>query len=385
MAAKRLVFVTPLADGKYSVKTSVGTYTVKHNEAGNLVCNCPRYQTRGVSTVCKHMKAVQNLGGNGHRKIVKSQPVQAQPIQAEPVAATVIAIPNGNKHSVRKNTGIHMQELVPTTDDGYIARRIGDKTDLKILEIAYNNRQPVLVIGETGSGKSLAVTAFGYRNKLPVLAVNLNGATSYEELVGQFVPDETGSLLWQDGILTTIVRQGGILLLNEINVISSELNFVINGITERNKSHRKLVIAQTAEIISAHPDLWVVATMNEGFAYEGTKPLNVAFADRFGTYLNYEYDENIERKLGIPEKLMRIAKLCRESTEIEKPVSTAALVQWTKGIALYGEKLAAELCFINKFRNEEERKVAKELCDMVLYNKQARQDKTIEADPAQQP
>jgi nitric oxide reductase NorQ protein/cobaltochelatase CobS len=78
--------------------------------------------------------------------------------------------------------------------------------------------------------------------------------------------------------LTRAVREGALLLLDEINAADSNTVAALNAVMEQHET-RSLTIPQTGEVIDPHEQFRVIATANPG--YQGTYELNDAFEDRF--------------------------------------------------------------------------------------------------------
>lgn len=167
----------------------------------------------------------------------------------------------------------------------YIPRRIGNKTDVEILTAAWKERWPVLIEGATGIGKTMLVKKVCSENRIPFFRVDMNGGIETCDLVGMYVP-ANGSFVWRDGILVRMVRNGGCLLIDEINAAPPEVLFCLHSLLD----DRKIVVTQTGEIVEAHPDFWLVACGNPSW-YSGLKELNRALRDRFRIILQLPVSE----------------------------------------------------------------------------------------------
>ena len=236
-------------------------------------------------------------------------------------------------------------------ENGYVPRRIAKGyTDIKALEELYSKRMNTLIIGETGCGKTHAVRNVAYKLKVPYKNVNLNGGTTPEDLIGQFVPDN-GSIRWQDGILTRFIRHGGIFVCDEINAAPASVLFILHSVLD---DQRQIVLTQhEGETIKVHPDFWFVGTMNPD--YEGTNPLNQALRDRFGMTLVFEYDRKVEEKLGISENLLNLAEKIRKmhkQGEIMTPVGTRVLLNFMEIEKNFGQDVAV-MNLLNRFDQSE--------------------------------
>ena len=60
-----------------------------------------------------------------------------------------------------------------------------------------------------------ALTGWSFRR------FNLSGQTEKTELIGGHRPDEKGDFKWVDGVLVHAMREGSILVLDEINLAES--------------------------------------------------------------------------------------------------------------------------------------------------------------------
>ncbi len=263
---------------------------------------------------------------------------------------------------------LDMQTFVPKSD-GYIPRKIGKFTDVKILEKCYKDKSFVLIMGETGCGKTHLVRYFAAVNKLPYVRINLNGGTTADELIGHWVPRHEGGFRWQDGVLTLFARYGGIVALDEVNACPAEILFALHSLTD---DERTLTLtSKDGEIVRAHPDFFLVATMNPD-TYEGTRPLNAAFKDRFKTKLFFDYDTRIEEVLVKGDKnLMKLASKLRymkAKNELSTPVSTRMLLYYRSNEELFDKNLATEL-FLNSFEPHE-REAIKNVIEMIYSGKQ---------------
>ena len=248
--------------------------------------------------------------------------------------------------------------LKPYIPDGqvlasYIPRKIGDHKDIEILARAFRMKKPVLLVGESGTGKNHAVEAFCSALNLPHKRVNLNGGATIEDLIGCRELSD-GSTQWRDGIVTQFCRHGGVVVLDEVNSADPEMLFVLHGLADHSRSLTLTQKGDGGEVISANDNFMIVGTMNP-LTYEGTRRLNPAFLDRFGVILHYKWDLEIERKLIGDEKLIEFAKNARQlylSRQISTPVTTRTLIHFKQCETEFGRKTAVEL-MKNRFPADE--------------------------------
>ena len=107
--------------------------------------------------------------------------------------------------------------------------------------------------------------------------VSGNASMESRQLFGGFIPDGDGGYGWIDGPVTDVVRNGGVLLLDEMNFISPKIYTTLYPLTDGRRSIT--LLDHMGETIVAHEDLTIFATMNPD--YIGTTPLNFAMRNRF--------------------------------------------------------------------------------------------------------
>jgi len=250
-------------------------------------------------------------------------------------------------------------------DKKYIPRKFGDLTDVNILKTGCMTRKNILLIGETGTGKTHAVYSVAKEMGKNVIRVNFDKAATPEDLIGEYKPNgEAGKFVWCDGVLIKAMKEGMIFMGDEINAGTPEIMFYLNSILDDDK---KIIIKQhTGEEVKASENFVFIATMNPE-TYKGVNQLNPALLDRFDIVLFYDYDTSIEKKLGIEDKLIKFAEKVRSSYilgEVSQPVSTRGLLQYMTNKTMFGYKCAKEM-LIAKFPMDE-KKAIKEVFEMTV-------------------
>jgi nitric oxide reductase NorQ protein len=268
-----------------------------------------------------------------------SQPTQtiAAPQETEKVAIALASIPPA-KYAER-----------------YIHRDINGIEDFAIYDHARDEGYEVLIYGPTGPGKTTSVVAWAASRKLRMAAVSGNAALEPSQLVGKYVPDGAGGFEWIDGPVTDVVRNGGVLLLDEVNFISPKIYTVLYSLLDARRC--LILLDHHGETIEAHPDLTIFATMNPD--YLGTNALNAAFRNRFSIQIPWDYDDAVEAKLVKSKALLVIAKQLRNEAakgEFETPISTNMLMELETLIPSLGYDFAVGN-FIAHFDKEEQDKV----------------------------
>ena len=245
-------------------------------------------------------------------------------------------------------------ETVPVADPEYVFR----KEQLReMLTVLFAQRADALYLaGPTGSGKTSLVLQTAARLNWGVQSVTCNARFEFRSLIGGFrlqsdLPGEAPVTRFQKGALPLAMERGEILLLNEIDLADpaeiSALNDVLDG--------RPLVITENGgEVVRPHPRFRVIATANtvgngdDTGRYAGTRPLNMAFMDRFSVSLVPYPDPKVEQALlqrivprltnevaGCMVQLAGQVRRTFESGECSVTFSTRVLCRWARLLSQY--------------------------------------------------
>ena len=264
------------------------------------------------------------------------------------------------KKRTGKERGLsNLRALIPSEEfaEFYVHRNIGGVKDTEILAKARLMCHNTLIYGPTGPGKTSMVLAYAAEKRLPFYSVPCNGAIDPRQLFGSWIPTtEAGKYKWVDGPVTTMVRRGGVLLLNEVNFVPPRIAAVLYSLLDMRREMQ--LIDHNGEVIKAHQQFQVVADYNPD--YEGTRPLNEAFKNRFAIKLRFDYEPTIEAKLFDSKTLHAITKQLRDAHrrgEVDTPISTNMMVEFEDLVFELGLDFAIEN-FLNAFSAEERSGVA---------------------------
>lgn len=234
---------------------------------------------------------------------------------------------------------------------------------------------PLLLIGETGVGKTLSVRHLAHMTKNGFRRVNLNGMTTVDEFVGKLMINEKGTY-WVNGILIEAMEAGDWLLIDEINACLPEIAFCLHSLLD---DDRMIVLSEfDGRIVRPDPNFRLFASMNphENRRYGGTKPLNEALLDRFPVTIQMEYlpfDVEVEvtmRQSGnedrdLVERMVRVANDVREAMKNEKVFSTFStrrLIDWARMAVQFEPMEAAASTVLSKV-NPFDAKVIEDILD----------------------
>ncbi|XP_071517971.1 midasin isoform X1 [Panulirus ornatus] len=153
--------------------------------------------------------------------------------------------------------------------------------------------EPVLLIGETGCGKTTVCQMIAAQNEQELFTVNCHMHTEGADFLGGLRPvrshtDEDDRLFeWMDGPLIISMKNGGMFLADEISLADDSVLERLNSVLE---PERVLVLAEkgtnlgsdseSPEVIYAEERFRLVGTMNPGGDY-GKKELSPALRNRF--------------------------------------------------------------------------------------------------------
>lgn len=144
---------------------------------------------------------------------------------------------------------------------------------------ALNMGKNVLLKGPTGAGKTKFAETLSQLFQQPMFSINCSVDLDAESLMGfkTLAYEEDKQVIeFVPGPVTSAMKNGTFLYIDEINMAKPETLPLINGVLDY---RRTVTNPFTNEIITAQDGFNVVAAINEG--YVGTVPLNEALKNRF--------------------------------------------------------------------------------------------------------
>jgi midasin len=165
-----------------------------------------------------------------------------------------------------------------------------------LVESCLAHKEPALLVGETGCGKTSVCQLLALLRGQRLRVLNCHQHTETGDFLGGFRParavrrnarddsDDPGSdvpFAWEDGPLVRAMRDGDILLVDELSLAEDSVLERLNSVLE---SGRALTLPEKGgsevEELVAHPDFRILATMNPGGDF-GKKELSPALRNRF--------------------------------------------------------------------------------------------------------
>lgn len=176
-----------------------------------------------------------------------------------------------------------VSSLIPKNTPEYVDQ--GQNYVERIMRALYHFKQCAL-IGPSGTGKTHIVYLIAEIAGLPLWEINCGLQTTTYDLFGRYIG--LGKENWVDGQIVSWARNGGILYLDEANMMKQDVATRLNPLLDT-RGHMVLT-EKDNEIIPRHPLGFVVISMNPfSVEFAGTKPLNAAFRRRLSVWLNFDY------------------------------------------------------------------------------------------------
>jgi nitric oxide reductase NorQ protein len=174
-------------------------------------------------------------------------------------------------------------DLIPRNTPEYVDE--GQNYVERIMRALYYFKQCAL-IGPSGTGKTHIVYLVAEIAGLPLWEINCGLQTTTYDLFGRYIG--LGKENWVDGQIVSWARNGGILYLDEANMMKQDVATRLNPLLDT-RGHMVLT-EKDNEIIPRHPMAFVIISMNPfSVEFAGTKPLNAAFRRRLSVWLNFDY------------------------------------------------------------------------------------------------
>ncbi len=246
--------------------------------------------------------------------------------------------------------------------------------EVEVFEQAYTNNIPFLLKGPTGSGKSRFIEYMAHKLNKRLITVSCHEETSSTDLVGRFII-KGAETVWLDGPLTTAVKEGAIIYMDEIAEARPDVIVAIHPLADH---RRELFIDKLGETFKAHSSFMLVASFNPGYQ-KGFKELKPSTRQRF-IAMTFQYPEPdvevevINRETGInvadARRLVQIGNKIRNLTDLglTETVSTRLLVDAAKLIHTgLPKRLATKVAIVEPLSDDTETVAAlTDLCNLMI-------------------
>ena len=260
-------------------------------------------------------------------------------------------------------TAPSVESAIPAVNENYVPFGVAKDLTNIIKSRAF---APVLITGDSGTGKTLAVLQMAAKAKRPVYPVSIDFSTSEDELIGKYVLIN-GNTVYQKGAVREAMENGGILLLDELDRGNPEslicLNMIMDGYAYTDK--------KTGELITPAEGFQIIATANtkmqgdDSDRFVAAKVMDEAFVERFPITIEQTYPSlSVEKKIiakltddDFAEKLVRWAQATRKTYEagaIDNFITTRRLtfIAGKNMLITGGDKLKAIEYGVSRFPAE---------------------------------
>ena len=301
------------------------------------------------------------------------------PIDVAPVHAVVISkdetlfssvfgyVPATNDFAVKvldTNTNPDIARLVPKIDFDYVVQR----NEAALLVAGIMDGDKSLLTGPTGSGKSSLVKYVCAKLNMPFIRINMSGDVESAALFGSLVV-RGGATIWEDGAVTEAAKHGAVCLVDEWELMPSEIAMGMQNLLEDGGSlYLKEKPGTSADrTVIPHKDFRLVFagnTVGQGDttgAFSGVGIQNTATIDRFTNtvrlgYLSAEHEINIITSKStiskiVAKDMVKFANLVRNAYEQGKvglTMSPRTLINWARKQTRYSVSYALQVSFTEK-------------------------------------
>ncbi|KAK9359479.1 hypothetical protein V1504DRAFT_208869 [Lipomyces starkeyi] len=135
--------------------------------------------------------------------------------------------------------------------------------NVRSLAMVLRTASPLLITGPPGSGKSFLIDSLLSslsRTSNDVVKLHLGEQTDTKLLVGSYATGETpGSFMWKQGILASAVKQGKVVVVEDIDKAPNEVVSVLLSLVQQ----REISVPSRGQIIRAANSFQIVATITE--------------------------------------------------------------------------------------------------------------------------
>lgn len=129
---------------------------------------------------------------------------------------------------------------------------------LRNLALNIRKNQPTLMYGEAGAGKTFLFNQIAKITSNEVIKIHLGEQTDAKILLGTYASGERpGTFKWRPGVLTTAVKDGKWVLIEDIDKAPTEVLSILLTLLEK----RQLLLPSRGEVIRAHNNFQIVSTI----------------------------------------------------------------------------------------------------------------------------
>lgn len=255
----------------------------------------------------------------------------------------------------------------PAIDEDYIFPEQPLRKVLIGLNLPTRNR--TWLHGYSGAGKTQLIVQVCARMNYGCVRINGDTAITRRQLVGDWVV-RNGETLFQHGVLVTAMREGHVLLIDEIDHLNPPTLAVLRAVLE--DPSQLIILENGGEVVKAHPNFRVVATANtagagdESGLFVTARALSLADRQRFSIWVRVDYlSPKVETGMlkkrfpkleeGELRRFYQVVKSIRDrhkSGELEESFSPREFINWVEKYFIMGDAMeAAQMCFLDRYQS----------------------------------
>lgn len=201
------------------------------------------------------------------------------------------------------------------------------------IDLAVYAKLPVLLQGDTSTGKTSLIYALAKQHRRRIVRINNHSQTESSDYLGSYVTTGAG-IQFKYGPIITAMQKGHWVILDELNLAPSDVLEVLNRLLDDN---RELYVPETDETITPHPNFRLFATQN--INYGGRHGLAKSFRNRFIEIFFYEKDDTeiaeiLERSCGMPRSfikyMMAVFLSLKTQRTLDSLITLRDLFKWAR-------------------------------------------------------
>ena len=232
-----------------------------------------------------------------------------------------------------------------------------EEDKLKAILTAIDERKNIFAVGPTGSGKTDFFMKLSKFLGGEYFYQSLNGSVTIHDLTQERILAENGAFIANDMILANWLRASekgiSLLQLDEVNAAKAETLLALHPVMD---IKGELDLVYTDEKLKVNDNCVLVMACNEGDEYYGTNEMNVAFINRTGIKVHFNYLQGealidmLVEKTGVNgEQVGQVVNTWEKymsSRDPEQPViSIRVLENWLMMSKTLGLKMAGKFTF----------------------------------------
>lgn len=174
----------------------------------------------------------------------------------------IVIEPHQLSNLIKSIYGVLVPHLLPKDkfESTELVTTNGSVEVLKQLAQNIQNNYPTLLYGSAGSGKTFLFNQFsklmGYENN--IVKIHLGDQTDAKLLLGTYSSGEKpGTFKWRSGVLTTAVKEGKWVLIEDIDKAPTDVLSILLTLLEK----RQLIIPSRGEVITANSNFQIISTV----------------------------------------------------------------------------------------------------------------------------